>query len=61
MASLPKGAGRINALYFVLGMIGSFVIVGIIVGISDYEELQDRVRNNSEEIKKQEEAFIHLD
>ena len=50
-----------NALYFVLGMLGAFVIVGIIVGISDYQELKDRVRNNREEIKKQEEVAKHRD
>ena len=48
-------------MYFIFGMLATFVIIGIVVVISDYQELQDKVSNNSDELKAQWKAIKELD
>lgn len=48
-------------MYFIFGMLATLVIIGIVVGISDYQELQNKVSNNSDEIKAQWKAIKELD
>lgn len=48
-------------MYFIFGMLATLVIIGIVVGISDYQELQDKVSNNSDELKAQWKAIKELD
>ena len=48
-------------MYFIFGMLATLVIIGIVVGVSDYQELQDKVSNNSDELKAQWKAIKELD
>ena len=48
-------------MYFIYGMLATLVIIGIVVGVADYHELQDKVSNNSDEIKAQWKAIKELD
>lgn len=48
-------------MYFIFGMLATLVIIGIVVGISDYQELQNKVSNNSDELKAQWRAIKELD
>ncbi len=46
---------------FIFGMLATFVIVGIIVGVADYQELRNKVSNNSDDLKAQWKAIKELD
>ena len=48
-------------MYFIFGMLATLVIIGIVVGVADYQELQDKVSNNSDELKAQWKAIKELD
>ncbi len=48
-------------MYFIFGMLATLVIIGIVVGIADYQELQNKVSNNSDELKAQWKAIKELD
>ena len=48
-------------MYFIFGMLATLVIIGIVAGVSDYQELQDKVSNNSDELKAQWKAIKELD
>lgn len=48
-------------MYFIFGMLAALVIIGIVVGVADYHELQDKVSNNSDELKAQWKAIKELD
>ena len=48
-------------MYFIFGMLATLVIIGIVVGVADYQELQNKVSNNSDELKAQWKAIKELD
>ena len=48
-------------MYFIFGMLATLVIIGIVVGVADYQELQNKVSNNSDELKAQWRAIKELD
>ena len=48
-------------MYFIFGMLATLVIIGIVVGVDDYQELQNKVSNNSDELKAQWKAIKELD
>ncbi len=48
-------------MYFIFGILATLVIIGIVVGVDDYQELQNKVSNNSDELKAQWKAIKKLD
>ena len=48
-------------MYFIFGMLATLVIIGIVVGVADYQDLHDKVNNNHDEIQKQWEIIKRFD